>query len=219
MDSKTWQKLFQGIRPDDQDSVVISMVGGLEIATQNIARAEEDLVMIRGRVAGEAEYGRLFLLPYEKIAGVCVNRVVNLEEVELFSPTVSQERKEKVAAMVAEHAARARQDAAQAEKVARGEPSGPANLREQLERLREQAGFGGPSPEARGISPSTAANVHGNGTTASAPTAPPLPMPASRAPAGAATVPAPADPSQLRTAVTVGPPTLPPRLSPKPPTR
>jgi hypothetical protein len=103
--------------------------------------------MIRGRVAGQAENGRLFILPYTRINSVYVNRAVQLEEVELFSPTVSMQRKEEVAKIVAALAEKARQDASAAEKAVRGKDSTPqVDLKRQLEELREKAGFGGQRP-------------------------------------------------------------------------
>lgn len=147
MDANSWQKLFGSFRPEDQQNLVIAVLGGLEVAVQQIARVEEEIVMIRGRVAGQAENGRLFILPYTRINSVYVNRAVQLEEVELFSPTVSMQRKEEVAKIVAALAEKARQDANAAEKAVRGKDSAPqVDLKRQLEELREKAGFGGQRP-------------------------------------------------------------------------
>jgi regulator of protease activity HflC (stomatin/prohibitin superfamily) len=135
--------LFSSFRPEDQQNLVIAISGGLEVAVQQIARVEQEIVMIRGRVAGQAENGRLFILPYARINSVYVNRAVQLEEVELFSPTVSMQRKEEVAKIVAALAEKARQDASAAEKAVRGKDAAPqVDLKRQLEELREKAGFG-----------------------------------------------------------------------------
>lgn len=121
---------------------MISVTGGLEVAVQQIARIEEEIVMVRGRIAGQAENGRLFLLPFDRINGVYVNRAVALEEVELFSPTVSLQRKEEVAKIVAALAEKARQEATAAEQAAKGKDAPQTDLKRQLEELREKAGFG-----------------------------------------------------------------------------
>lgn len=149
MDACSWQLLFNSFRPDDHDSLVLSVSGGLEVAVQNVSRVEDDLVLVRGRISGQEDGGRLFIIPYSKLNSVFVNRVVAHEEVELFSPTVSPERKEQVAALVADLANKVKEEAQDAEKSMRNERNGNTlNLKEQLERLREQAGFGGPTPLA-----------------------------------------------------------------------
>jgi hypothetical protein len=40
---------------------------GTEMAIQNILRIEEDFVVIRGRLAGSSDTGRVFFLPYSQI--------------------------------------------------------------------------------------------------------------------------------------------------------
>lgn len=212
MDSKAWQRLFLSIRPEEQDSLVLSVHGGLEVACQNVARVEEDLVLVRGRISGQAETGRLFILPYDRLAALYVNRAVGNEEVELYSPSVSAERKEKVAALVAELAAKAKQEAAGAEQAMRGETSAAPNLREQLERMREQAGFGQQGAKGEPKGPGAPAPAAPTAVTfAGASGAPAHSAPA---PNGAGTIPS--RPASL----SGGTPTLPPRMStPKPPPR
>lgn len=171
VDSASWQKMFGSFRPEDQINLVVTVGGGPEVAVQQIARIEEEIVMIRGRVAGQAENGRLFLIPYDKITGVYVNRSVQFEEVELFSPTVSPQRKEEVARIVAALAEKAREEANSAEKSLRTKEGGPVDLKRQLEELREKAGLGGGklggpaalpapvTPQGSSIAPSKMASV------------------------------------------------------------
>lgn len=141
MDARLWQSLFDTLRPQDQSAVVISLRSGFSISIQSVARVEEGLVMVRGRVAGQAESGRLFLCPYDQIETVFVNKVVRIEEAELYSPSVSPQRKEEVARMVAALEERARQATLEAEKERQGGGSVGIDVRRQLEELREQAGL------------------------------------------------------------------------------
>ncbi len=115
----------------------------MDVAIQQIARVEEELVMIRGRVAGTADSGRLFLVPYEKVVQVYVNRPVRAEEVELFSPSVSAERKREVARNFQALIERERAQTRQAEAERGGGGGAPkTDVRKQLESLRELAGLG-----------------------------------------------------------------------------
>lgn len=211
MDSGSWRRLFESIRPDDQENLVVVTVTGFEIAVYRFARLEDELVMIRGRVAGTAEGSRVFLIPYSQLATVYVNREVLSEEVELFSPAVSLERKAQVARHVADLAERAREQAKAAEPGKRQQEGIPVDLQRQLEELRSAAGFGTPSPA---------------GAPAASPAAAPPAAPA--APAAIPLGPAPTGPTQLPAKVGVATPSttddkkpgLPPRFTiPKLPER
>ncbi|MGL5097867.1 MAG: hypothetical protein ACRDD1_19935, partial [Planctomycetia bacterium] len=63
MDAAEWQKLFHSFRPEDQEALVVTTLGGVEIAVQQLVAVEGMFAVIRGRVAGQAEGGRVFLLP------------------------------------------------------------------------------------------------------------------------------------------------------------
>lgn len=228
MDSKAWQKLFLSIRGEDQDNLVITTAGGPEIAVANIARAEEDVVLIRGRIAGQAESGRLFIVPYQRIVSIYVNRAVLGEEVELFSPSVPAERKEKVAAHVAELAAKAREQANAVEASVRRDQSAPIGLKEQLERLREQAGFSeapaaAAKPEPRQdsrVAPRFESRPEIKLESRSEPRPETRSERAPAAPSAPESLMLSASPQTPHSHSTIGPPTLPPRLSiPKPPPR
>ena len=154
MDTDFWTKLFGGFRPEDQKSLVVSIVGSFQVAVQNIIRIEDGLVMLRGRVAGQAEEGRLFLIPYDRISAILVNRAVQPLEAELFSPTVSDERKKEVVRMLEELVKKDREEAESAEQAATGragQKEVPADLKMQLETLRATAGFAGSEPAAAPI--------------------------------------------------------------------
>jgi hypothetical protein len=133
-----WPKVFHGFRPDDQKLLVVTTTTGLEVAVQELSRVEADLVMIRGRIAGTAEASRLFLLPYEQLSSIYVNRIVRSEEVELFSPTVTPERKLEVARRVAELERKAKEEALSAEKAKSGNIDIDSALK-RLDTLREQS--------------------------------------------------------------------------------
>src|SRR5215207_4227045 len=110
-----WSTIFNSFRPEDHKFLVVSTANGLEVAVQEISRVEDGLVIIRGRISGTADAGRLFILPYAQLSSVYVNRAVRSEEVDLFSPNVAPARKLEVAQRVADLERRARDDARQLE--------------------------------------------------------------------------------------------------------
>jgi hypothetical protein len=97
LEAAGWQKLFQGVRTDDQMTLVIRTTDALEISVEGIARVEDEVILVRGRVAGTADARRVFIIPYDRLSSVYVNRPVAIEEVDLFSPSVSLEEKQRLA--------------------------------------------------------------------------------------------------------------------------
>lgn len=149
MTAAEWKKFFSSIRPEEQSELVVTVTGGIEIAVAQISRPEEAAVLLRGRVQGQAEMNRVFIVPYANISVVYVNRVVLAEEVELYSPSTTPERKKEIARMVAEIEARNRDEARQAEAAKMQGTSGgavPVDLRRQLDALKEMAQAAGTLP-------------------------------------------------------------------------
>jgi hypothetical protein len=97
MDAAGWGQFFEGIRVEDQVSLVIRTTDMLEIAVEGIARIERDVLLVRGRVAGTADARRVFIVPYDRLSSVYVNRPVALEEVDLFSTQITPEEKRRLA--------------------------------------------------------------------------------------------------------------------------
>ena len=132
-----WSGVFNSFRLEDHKFLVVSTANGLEVAVQEISRVEEALVIIRGRISGTADAGRLFILPYTQLSSVYVNRIVRTEEVDLFSPSVAPARKLEVARQVADLERRARDEARSAE----AEKNGGLDLSDtmrKLDTLRDQ---------------------------------------------------------------------------------
>ena len=136
MTSESWRKIFQSFRTEDHKLLVVGITTGMEVAVQELAFVDEEMVMIRGRIAGTADSGRAFLLPYTQIASIYVNRPVRTEELELFLPSATPARKLEVAKQVAELEAKLRQEAKQIENSKGGSPLDDAFKR--IEALREE---------------------------------------------------------------------------------
>ena len=137
MNTDFWSTIFTSFRPEDHKFLVVSTSNGLEVAVQEISRVEDGLVLLRGRISGTADAGRLFLLPYHQLSSVYVNRVVRKEEVDLFSPAVDPGRKLEVARQVAEIERRARDEARSAEAAKNGDLDLSDTMRK-LDTLRDQ---------------------------------------------------------------------------------
>lgn len=110
MDATAWRSLFESFRPEDQKSLLIRTSDGFEVAVEMIARIEQDVVLIKGRLAGSAEGRRIFIIPFDKLSTILVNRVVTNDEIPLFSPSVSIEEKKRIAHEVAEAQRRSQEE-------------------------------------------------------------------------------------------------------------
>lgn len=138
MEAAAWKQLFESIRIEDQECLVVSVDGGLEVAVQSVAKVEDEVVLLRGRVSGQADSGRIFVVPYDRLNSVYVNRYVQVEEIELFSPSVSLQRKQQIAKMVQAMKEKAREEAQAAEAARSGGGGVQVDVRKQLEELREK---------------------------------------------------------------------------------
>lgn len=67
MQTSAWTGILRRIPPDQHDSLVIVTTVGIEISIQDILRVEHDHLVIRGRLAGTTDSGRVFFLPYDQL--------------------------------------------------------------------------------------------------------------------------------------------------------
>jgi hypothetical protein len=67
MQHATWIELLRMIPPEQHDSMVVVTTVGTEITFQAVLRVEPEYVVIRGRLSGTTDTGRVFFLPYDQI--------------------------------------------------------------------------------------------------------------------------------------------------------
>jgi hypothetical protein len=134
MNADSWRRVFDGIRPEDQATLVVRTVDQLEVAVETLSRIENEVVLIKGRVAGTADARRVFIIPYDMLATVYVNRMVAQEEVDLFSPSVSLEEKDRIAEEFAEATRRAADAVKELGNAAAGGASG--YVKSQIDELK-----------------------------------------------------------------------------------
>lgn len=81
MQSDLWIDLLRKIPTEYQDKLVLVSSVGLEISLQSVLRTEEHYVVLRGRLAGTNEVGRIFFVPYDQINFLGIQKVVKASEV------------------------------------------------------------------------------------------------------------------------------------------
>ena len=67
MQSSVWAQLLRQFPPEEQKNLSIVTTAGTEIALQLILRLDLEFFVVRGRIAGSTDGGRLFFLPYDHI--------------------------------------------------------------------------------------------------------------------------------------------------------
>jgi hypothetical protein len=81
MQGRTWIKLLQRIPPEQHDTLAITTTTGTEISIQTVFRMEDDLMIIRGRMSGTTDLGRVFFIPYDQINYLTITREVRETEI------------------------------------------------------------------------------------------------------------------------------------------
>ena len=74
MQGASWIALLRRIPVNYHDCLVVVTNMGLEVAIQAIVRMEFEYLVIRGRVMGTSDAGRVVILPYDQITFICFAR-------------------------------------------------------------------------------------------------------------------------------------------------
>src|SRR5262245_21823257 len=67
MHSSAWVAILRHIPSEQQNQFMLVTASGTEIAIQSFLRIENELVVIKGRLAGSQDSGRVFFIPYCQI--------------------------------------------------------------------------------------------------------------------------------------------------------
>jgi hypothetical protein len=81
MQSPSWVALFRQIPANLQDALALLTINGAEIVIQKILRLDQDFLILRGRMAGTMDGGRVIILPYNQISNVAFNKRMTEPEV------------------------------------------------------------------------------------------------------------------------------------------
>ena len=64
MQAELWKALLRRVPPEQIDNLMLMTAQGTEINVQALLRMEEHWMVLRGRLAGSNDGGRVFCLPY-----------------------------------------------------------------------------------------------------------------------------------------------------------
>ena len=67
MQGPTWLSLLRRLPPALHEGLIIVTSNGAEIVVQSILRAERELLVIRGRMSGSQDTGRVIFVPFDQI--------------------------------------------------------------------------------------------------------------------------------------------------------
>src|SRR5262245_25625478 len=81
MQNLTWFALLQRIPPAQHDNLLILTSTGTEIAIQGILRMEEEYLVVRGRLSGTTDAGRVLFLPYNEITFLAFQKPIKEKDV------------------------------------------------------------------------------------------------------------------------------------------
>lgn len=82
MQGAAWIALFRRIPLNLHDGLILSLTTGSEVVVQKFVKLEPDFVILRGRMAGTQDNGRVVLLPYSNIVTINVTRRLLEAEIE-----------------------------------------------------------------------------------------------------------------------------------------
>jgi hypothetical protein len=81
MHSRTWIKLLQRMPAEKHEMLAITTSSGTEISIQTVLRLDEDFVLIKGRLSGTTDLGRVFFIPYDQINFLGITKEVKESEI------------------------------------------------------------------------------------------------------------------------------------------
>ena len=159
MQSVAWKAIFNRIPREHHEILMVVTSIGIEINVKSIQLPEPDYVVIRGRLGGTTDAGRLFFVPYDQINYVTFNKEIREEHIAEMLGTVAPPPK----AAIPDGEGVKQQDAAAAAAASAKEEPAPTPAPEPakalprqmalLERIR--AASGKPEGEGPGSAPIT----------------------------------------------------------------
>jgi hypothetical protein len=89
MQGPSWIALFEQIPAKLHDTLVLTLVTGAEIMMQSLLRLDSDFAILRGRMAGSTDAGRVIVLPYNQIVNLAfAKRMLEPEVQAIFGKTL-----------------------------------------------------------------------------------------------------------------------------------
>jgi hypothetical protein len=82
MHGQAWIALIRRIPARLHDALALTLVTGSEIVIQDILRLDPDYVILRGRMAGSTDAGRVVVMPYDQIVNLVFTKRMTEPEVQ-----------------------------------------------------------------------------------------------------------------------------------------
>jgi hypothetical protein len=90
MQSSGWLSVLSKIPVQKHDCLAVVTTTGAEIVLREIVRVENDLLIVRGRMAGSTDGGRVIILPFDQVAYLSFNKMLPEAEIHaMFSQSGS----------------------------------------------------------------------------------------------------------------------------------
>jgi hypothetical protein len=74
MQGPSWIALFERIPAKLHDSLALTLATGNEILMQSVLRLESDFAIMRGRMSGSTDAGRVLIVPYDQILNLAFTK-------------------------------------------------------------------------------------------------------------------------------------------------
>src|SRR5256885_16257548 len=82
MQGASWITLFRRIPINLHDGLMLTLSTGAEVVMQKFVKLEPDYAILRGRMAGTQDNGRVIVLPYANLIAVNITRRLLEPEIE-----------------------------------------------------------------------------------------------------------------------------------------
>ncbi len=82
MQGADWIALFRRFPVNLHDGLILSLTTGAEVVVQKFVKLEADYLILRGRMAGTQDNGRVTILPYSNIVTINITRRLLEAEIE-----------------------------------------------------------------------------------------------------------------------------------------
>ncbi len=84
MQAELWKELLRRVPPEQIDNLSLMTAQGTEVNVQALLRMEEHWMVLRGRLAGSNDGGRIFCLPYEHLDHIGFQRPLSDVEAQVI---------------------------------------------------------------------------------------------------------------------------------------
>src|SRR4051812_42394383 len=84
MHGPAWVSLIRRIPTELHEFLALVLNGGVEVLVNNILRLERDFMVVRGRMAGSMDTGRVTVVPFDQIIYLGVNKKMMEAEAQGF---------------------------------------------------------------------------------------------------------------------------------------